>query len=1090
MSLIIWNHLCGEPQRITNCSLLRSFLSRIIKHRSKNLNSLVIYLRVTLYLQKLTQLQTAKKIASLLLVLSGLLPLSFSQKQDYFFRHLTVEDGLASNIVSAIMQDNSGYIWFATENGLQRYDGYSFISYHHNPSDPLTITEDRISALFEGPENSLWVKTHSLGFLLFNKATGRKIDLANQQSKLAQDLFAAGNAFLDKNKDIWFYSGNGMLSGFDQTHKIEIADRYSAARLHLPLIEKMGLDPVSGKLWIATRKGVACFDPNNNVLYDFHNNPRKLPIFGIQESVNQLFIDRKDNIWVSTPGYKLYRFNQEYKILKEYSNSVSSDSKTKRRNYQVDQFLQDRSGMIWMGGHDGLQPALLVYDPRKDSLIAIKPDPSYPDGFQCSYGIFSLCEDREGNIWIGTDKGINIINPRQHFFSVSHNPKDPVSFPRNEVTNFLEQSNGDIWASTWGGGTVVMDSTLAIKKRFFDKSSVGFYATRHDGNLAWSLLEDTSGKVWIGCQHAYLSIYDPGTKKISNSRPRELGQKTIKNMAIDKDKHIWLALHTAIARWDAQKNRFITYDQFIPYKGSSATIVSDIIVDADNNVWVATENLGLQKFNPVSEKFEEMYVPEGKMPFAISASVINSFCLVNDSIIAVGTGGGGINIFNSRSKKFWHITTAQGLPSNDITAIYKQSANLLWVTARNALSRVDLKSMRVVNYGREDGIANTEFASSSRLCRLRDGRMLAGTTNGFVCFNPDSIRENEIPPDPRITGFRVLDINMSTDSILKNKQHVWLRHDQNFFTIGFASISFLSPGQTLYYYMLEGVDKDWVKAGNQRFAAYTDIKPGRYLFKVKCENRNGIASKGITCLEIHIIPPFWEAWWFMSLSVAALIAILYSLYRYRIGQLLKLQEMRNRISRDLHDDIGSALSSINIYSEVAKKNLGNREIDAGVIPILNKITESSAHAMENMQDIVWSINPGNDDLETITVRMQVLAAQVLESKNIRLEFLTEFTTAAIALGLEKRRDLLMIFKEAINNITKYSQATNASVIFRLDRKKLFMKIEDDGIGFDMGAVRKGNGLRNIRERVANSGGSVEIVTKPGEGTRIELCIPV
>jgi signal transduction histidine kinase len=217
---------------------------------------------------------------------------------------------------------------------------------------------------------------------------------------------------------------------------------------------------------------------------------------------------------------------------------------------------------------------------------------------------------------------------------------------------------------------------------------------------------------------------------------------------------------------------------------------------------------------------------------------------------------------------------------------------------------------------------------------------------------------------------------------------------------------------------------------------------------------------------------------------------LYGIYRYRIDQLLELQTVRNKISKDLHDDIGSALSSINIYGEVAKQKLGDHNDMREILPILTRITESSANVMENMQNIVWAINPANDGLDNILVRMQVFAAQVLEPQNIQVEFTTEIAEKDIRLGMEKRRDLFLLFKEAINNIAKHSKAGITSIVFRREGKRLIMKIEDNGIGFDRALSLPGNGLRNMAERIQLMGGAIDIQSAPGKGTTIRVTIRI
>ena len=319
------------------------------------------------------------------------------------------------------------------------------------------------------------------------------------------------------------------------------------------------------------------------------------------------------------------------------------------------------------------------------------------------------------------------------------------------------------------------------------------------------------------------------------------------------------------------------------------------------------------------------------------------------------------------------------------------------------------------------------------------------------------------------------------------QNQVKLKYDQNSFSLYFSSLSYINRDKLIYYYKMDGIDENWQRADRQKLVNYSLLPPGKYVFNVYCENIDGVRSRDITTLIIHIKPPFWKTWWFLSLMGLAFFGLLYFIHRLRINRILAVENLRNRVARDLHDDMGSTLSTINILSTMAKSKLNTDNVR--VSEYLGKISDNSQRMMEAMDDIVWSIKPMNDSMQKITARMREIATSVLEAKDIDLDFRTDPSIEEVKMDMEARRDFFLVFKEAINNIAKYSHANKAQVHLALHHHRLIMIVQDDGIGFDIDKA-DGNGLGNMYKRAASLKGRIQIQSKPGEGTRITLNIPV
>jgi nitrate/nitrite-specific signal transduction histidine kinase len=317
---------------------------------------------------------------------------------------------------------------------------------------------------------------------------------------------------------------------------------------------------------------------------------------------------------------------------------------------------------------------------------------------------------------------------------------------------------------------------------------------------------------------------------------------------------------------------------------------------------------------------------------------------------------------------------------------------------------------------------------------------------------------------------------------------VRLGYTENSITIEFAALSFLQRDKIVYYYKLKGLNKEWIRTDRQLSANYTLLPPGEYTFMVMCENADGVESKNITQLVIYITPPFWRTWWFMTLVAIAIAAIIYVIHRLRVNRLLAMEKVRTRIARDLHDDMGSTLSTINILSTMAKMKV-HKDTDK-TEEYLEKIGDNSSRMMEAMDDIVWSINPMNDNMQKITARMREFATGVLEAKNMDFTFRVDQQVQELKLDMEGRRDLFLLFKEAVNNLAKYSQCSKAAIDISVHKNKLLMTISDNGIGFDVNNSDGGNGLINMQKRAQSMKGRLSIESKKQVGTEVKLEVPL
>jgi len=332
----------------------------------------------------------------------------------------------------------------------------------------------------------------------------------------------------------------------------------------------------------------------------------------------------------------------------------------------------------------------------------------------------------------------------------------------------------------------------------------------------------------------------------------------------------------------------------------------------------------------------------------------------------------------------------------------------------------------------------------------------------------------------QITSFKIFNSELPLDSLLK-KETIELSNQQNSFSIGFT---LNDTPQTIYFYQLEGADKNWIKASTASVINYTLLSPGNYKFKIKCENKAAGMNREYIALSININLPFWLNGWFIILCFLVFVGIIYYFHSLSIKRLMVVELVRQKVSRDLHDDIGSTLSTINILSMMAKSKL--EEDPTKALEYINKISDNSSRMMDAMDDIVWSINPVNDNMQKIMARMRSFATEVLEPKDVELHFHFDEALKEIHLNMEARRDLFLLFKEAVNNAAKYSNATKVEIGMHLRNKMLLLEVKDNGIGFNVDEADSGNGLNNMQKRAEKLKSNYSIDSEPGKGTMVML----
>jgi len=712
--------------------------------------------------------------------------------------------------------------------------------------------------------------------------------------------------------------------------------------------------------------------------------------------------------------------------------------------------------------------------------------------------IINLFEDDAGIIWAGTHgKGLNLYDRKAGKFKHYRNHQ-ASEFRLNDsnIKSIFEDPYSDLlWIGTHNGGLNRVD----LKRKtvqYFKKQSSNPGSLGH--NRIIKIFQDRRGFLWLGTYRGGVLKFNKISHtwrqyKYNPEDPTSLSDDDVNSIIEDGQGNLWFGTYGGgINKFDYRTEKFTNFHHNPQDKTSlSNNLVRTLLRSSDRKTWVGSEG-GLSLL--ISSGDEKVsFLNYAHIPGdTLSLSTNHIFCL-HEAVVHypgqlwIGTEGGGINRFNPKTGKFKSYTTKDGLP-NDVTyGILEDDAGNLWISTNLGLSKFDPKSEVFTNFTVRDGLQSNEF-NFGAYCRSRNGELLFGGINGINAFYPDKIKPNTYTAPLVLTNLEILNKPVHTGSGILQKSinmtdKIVLDYSDNIFSLQFASLHMFSPEKNRYSYIMDGFDQKWTTVDAlRRFVTYTNLDPGSYVFRVKGTNNDGIWNDKETHLNILIMPPFWQTWWFRILAILMILTLLYLLHRYRLNRLLEIERLRVRIASDLHDDVGSALTKIALHSEIIQSSDNSEQVKSSS----KNIGNMSREIITTMSDIVWSIDARNDKVCNMLDRMRDFAYSILSLQDIQVKFSFDGLDPEKRIQINYRQNLFLIFKESINNIARHSGATQVNVLLDNTRNEFTMRISDNGHGFDKSSVKSGNGLGNMAMRAKRIGGEIEISSKNGVTITLKL----
>jgi ligand-binding sensor domain-containing protein/signal transduction histidine kinase len=1016
-------------------------------------------------------------------------------QRDLKFTNLTTKDGLSQSNVTAILQDRRGFMWFATRDGLNRYDGNTFVVYKHNPNDPGSLSANFVQDLLEDDQGYLWIATLTGGVNRFDPTTEHftryRHDPSNPNSLSGDSVDSIAQ---DSRGYFWFGTIDSGLDKFDAatgifTHYVNDSDGLFVGRI-THVTEDSHRD-----IWFVGDRGL------------FHLNPATGQITRPPPTRNGLgadyvYEDSAGNLWMLaySPIVGLVKYDRQAQRLAKYPVAAGAVGIANSR------LMAEGQNGLWVPSSQGLY----YFDRQTERFkYRFQHDERKPDSLNDN-AVVSVLQDRGGLLWVGTENGgLNVLNFRQQQFGLyQHHPGDPGSPSSGRVTAIYEEPNGILWVGFF---------PRALDRLNRNTGQVTHYVPGLEGKSALgrgsdlnSICKDERGYVWLGGWNSGLDRFDERTGQFKHYRhkpddPNSLISNNVFRTYADRSGQLWIGQDDGVSRLDPATERFTNYrsDPRNPSYGSSADA---FYRDRSGTLWVGRGGGVLSRFDDKAQTFV-YYSPETRDPHKLQGGGITAIYEDQTGTLWLGAWD-GLYWYSRKNGTFTRYTESDGLPSSAIQGILEDKLGYLWLSTKKGISRFDPRTETFKNYDVSDGLQGDEF-SQGAYAQGPDGEMFFGGSNGFNAFFPENVRDNPYVPPVVITSFKIFNksVPIGPKSVLNKAialaDSLTLSYRDSVFSFEFAALSYANSHKNRYRYKLEGFEPGWNEVGSkQHLATYTNLEPSKYVFRVQGSNSDGVWNEQGVSLKILITPPWWNTILFRAVCAAVLLALIWAAHRLRVRQLHHEFEMtlearvgeRTRIARDLHDTLLQSFQALLLRFQAGINMLAQRPADAR--RVLEDAVDRASQAIAEGRDAIGGLRMSTVEKNDLTVAIKTIAEELAKAQDNQasnpFQVLVEGTPRELHPIL--RDEVYRLVTEGLRNSFRHAAAQNVEVEIRYDEKYFRVRVRDDGKGIPSevlrGDGREGHyGLPGMRERAKLVGGKLTIWTELDSGTEIELVIP-
>jgi ligand-binding sensor domain-containing protein/two-component sensor histidine kinase len=1010
---------------------------------------------------------------------------SFSWGSQLPVKIYTTADGLPSNRINKIVRDSRGYLWFCTQEGLSRFDGYGFRNY-----GPLQGLPPRsVNDLLETRAGEYWLATNG-GLVRFDpdsadhKFTVFLPDDGEESQRIT-------TVIENRVGGLWVGTYRGLYrfeTSADRNAQAPAGGRFRRVDIripeggHDPALVNTLLEDRRGALWIGAESGLYRLPPNRPA--ERFTKENGLP----SDAIKTLLEDHQERLWVGTFG-GLCRMMPDRTEGSPHAGRVVDRIFTTADGLATDQvmsLLESSASELWAGSTSGLHELLPEPLGNRPALKRY----TVANGLS-GLEITSIAEDRNHNLWIGSADGAMKMT-RSNFttFTAADGLTAEAFAPSAaQISSIFDDKSGALYVTTGGQGRKPFLSHLDGDRFKSIFPNLPGKVTSIGWGTHQTALEDHAGNWWIATKDGLARFAAPAPfMQLARTPVKAMfttadGLPTNEVFRIFEDSRgdVWVGtVYQGLARWDRRTKSFCR--DIKEGDPLSNRFVSAFAEDHDGDVWIGLYDKDLVRFR--NGKFRQFGETDG-----LGAGGVRDIHCDRSGRLWIGTGRGGVTRVDSPESerpRFTNIGSSQGLSSNQTECITEDRWGRIYVCGGRGIDRLDpvaSNGARVTkHFTTADGLVggNLQAAFADR-----EGNLWFGTTLGLSRLVPEP-ESPQPPPRTLINELRIRGVPYPLSDLgVDHLSGIHLKPDQTQIEIGFLGLSFEAGEVLQYQFMLADAEQDWGTLTTQRSVNYASLRPGSYHFLVRAVNSAGISGSEPASIEFTILPPVWQRWWFLALCACGVMSLLYALHRNRVGRLVQLERVRTRIATDLHDDIGASLSQIAVVSEVLSQR-GDAQ-DQFREP-LSQIANDSRELVASMSDLVWSIDPRRDHLHDLIQRMRRFSSDMFTASNIQLRF--SAPAGDLRLTVDQRRQIFLVFKEGVNNIVRHSDCTEAEVELTFESSTLVLRVRDNGCGIDLSSADHGNGLTGIRARAEALGGEVEIISCPDRGTDITLKVPL
>jgi ligand-binding sensor domain-containing protein/signal transduction histidine kinase len=1008
------------------------------------------------------------------------------ESDDLRFSRLSTAQGLSQTRVAQIVQDDRGFMWFGTQYGLNRYDGYTYKVFTHDPARDTSLSCVYISerALFKDRSGSLWVGCDQF-VDRYDAATETFTHYRLGDRRGDQPPVRVSSISQDHADAIWLSTDDGLyrldsMTGRTAHFGHDPSDPRSLSSNDV----KMTAEDRDSRFWLSDGGYIEEFDRNTGQVVQrirVAESPLRPVLF---------FEDHFGIFWV------VYKAEGEsgLAVLDRAANRLTRYVIRERDSDEtftagIYAGVEDQNHTVWLatGG-----AGLLKFDRDRRILIRYRNHPSDVESI-AEDRLIALAPDREGNVWIGFNAmPPNVVQTKPSFVPLLRNPANPHSFGEAFINAIYEDRSGRLWTSMTGA--LVRVDRESDRHAFFRPPGS---KNRYD---IISITEDPAGALWVGTSGGGLKRFDAKTGAFTTFRhvatdPSSLSHDVVSRLLVDRKGRFWVATWNGLDRFDPAMQRFVVYKtvaEDVPER------FYNVVEDDDGSLWLGGA-AGLSHFDPATGQFT-VYSHVGS---TLSDNAVTSVLVDHAGTVWASTEN-GLNRLDAARHTFVVYHAKDGLPSDAVSCLLEDTSGRLWMSTTRGLSRFDPATSVFRNYSIADGVPGGDLSGWDACFKSRTGEMFFGGFSGGVAFHPERVVDRTYVPPVVLTDFEVAGrtVPIGPQSPLTRSitytNTVNLTHAQNVFALTFVALSYVNPSALRYRYKLEGIDPNWVEVGSdRRTVTYTTLPAGHYMFRVQVAASPGLWGSDGVALHVSVLPAWWATVWFRTLGVLAGAALLWTMHVVRLrrasaGVRARLEERfseRERIARELHDTVLQGAYGLILRFQAVAERMPSSD------PTRNSIEDTLVRAERVIAEgrmRVDGLRTQSDDGPGLQTALSAVAKDVAPGSDVEVRVFSEGRTRALPTIV--RDEVYWIAREAIVNALRSAHARTVEVELAYRRTDLYVRIRDDGRGIDPSVLEAGGraghwGIRGMKERARRIGAALDVWTGAGVGTEVALKIP-